>query len=63
MKIGSFELKDMEVCIEIIHAAIARNYPEMKKADVEELIDMRNMVPVVQAVMNISGFEAAKPGE
>ena len=63
MKLGSFDPESMDVCIDVIHAALTRNYPETTRDEVEDKIDMRNMVPVFQAVMNMSGFESARGGE
>ncbi len=63
LKMGSFAPADMAVCVEIVHAALTRNYPEMTKDQVEDGIDMRNMAKVLNAVMAVSGMEVAQPGE
>jgi len=62
MKLGSLEDEDLDTCIEIIRSALSRNYPNITKDDVENMVDMRNMVPVTQAVMNLSGLESAPAG-
>ena len=41
---------------EIVHAALSRNYAKLELEDMEELIDLRNLVPVVKAAMNVSGL-------
>ena len=43
--------------VEVIRAALSRNYPDITADQVEEMIDLRNMAPVFQAVMNQSGLE------
>lgn len=37
--------------VKVIHQGIARNYPEATIEDVEELLDMTNILPVMAAVM------------
>ena len=53
----------MEVIIEIVHASLSRNYPELTIDDVSDLLDMRNAPRVFLSIMGQSGFEEAKPGE
>ena len=45
-----------ESLIKVVHAAMTRNYPDITMEEVEELIDLKNMMPVVNAVMNVSGL-------
>ncbi len=42
--------------VAIAHAALSRNYPELKFEEVEELVDMGNFKTVMDAVMGASGF-------
>ena len=42
--------------VAIAHAALSRNYPELKFEEVEELVDMGNFKKVMDAVMGASGF-------
>lgn len=42
----------------IIHASIARNYPELTLDNVEDMLDIGNMQTVLEAVMNVSGMTA-----
>lgn len=51
--------------IDVAHAALLRNYPEMTRAQVADLIDVANMADVFQAVMDISGMrrKQAEAGE
>lgn len=48
--------------LEVVHSALSRNYPELTLEDLGDMVDMRNMVRVMNAVMGVSGL-AAKPGE
>ena len=58
---SSFDAENMDTILEVVHAALTRNYPEMTKEELEDGLDMRNMAQAMKAVMAISGLEA-KPG-
>ena len=47
------------VMSEIILGSIQRNYPDMTQARLDELLDIGNIASAFQAVMSVSGFEAA----
>lgn len=50
----------------IVHAALVRNYPDMKLADVSDMMDVGNYEEVLSAALSIAGFtkaRAAAPGE
>ena len=54
--------------LDLIHTALRRNYPDMTRETVGDLIDLGNLGEVVEAVMDVSGvlrkqLEAAPPGE
>jgi hypothetical protein len=49
-------LAQSDALVEVIHAAIARNYPEVIRDEIDELLDLGNLMPVVQAVMGVSGL-------
>lgn len=57
----------MDSMLEIILTAMKRNYPDMSREKIEDLIDLANMKPVIAAVLGTSGFERTaggrKPGE
>ena len=54
----------MDMFVNVVHQAISRNYPEKTKDWVEECLDLGNMMEVVDAVMNVSGFiKRAQAGE
>jgi hypothetical protein len=48
------------VLVEIVAAALQRNYPDATAERVEELLDLGNAAPVLAAVLTGSGL---KPGE
>lgn len=55
--------------IDAAHAALRRNYPQLTRDAVADLIDVSNMAEVFEAVMDISGLkrrsheEKRQPGE
>ena len=52
--------------IDAIHWSLQRNYPELKREDVESAVDMLNWKEVLNAFMTVNGFAAAgepKAGE
>jgi hypothetical protein len=54
---------EVEVVVEIVHAAMVRNYPDLTTDDVEELMDMANLKSVMLAVLQGSGLSRSAPGE
>ncbi|MFZ5658770.1 MAG: hypothetical protein ACOY5C_02810 [Pseudomonadota bacterium] len=54
---------DLTLMVEIVHAALVRNYPDLRVEDVEDLLDLANAPIVLPAVFAVSGFERAQPGE
>jgi len=64
---GSLDPGTIGTIIEAAHGALLRNYPDMTRERLAEIIDVGNMVEVFQAVMDISGLkrkeqEAEKQG-
>lgn len=51
-------LADVGIVIDALHHALRRNYPEMTREEVGELVDMENMSAVMEAVMNVAGLRA-----
>jgi hypothetical protein len=54
--------------IDVAHASLSRNYPEMTRDEVRELIDIENMGDVFRSCMDVSGLkrralEIAETGE
>lgn len=57
-----FEPQQLEATISIIHMALTRNYPDLTREEVEDVIDMGNMARAMLAVMGQSGFKQGEPG-
>jgi hypothetical protein len=53
-------IKLMDIYVDILHAAIRRNYPEMTRDDLEELLDFSNAPKVFQAIMGASGLKTGE---
>lgn len=59
------------LAIDAVHAALARNYPDITRERVGDLIGLENMVEAMAAVMDVSGLkrkaaeiaEGTPPGE
>lgn len=72
-RIGTFDgnvqdAKQISTVIDCAHAAMRRNYPDMTREEVANLIDIGNMNEVFAAVMDVSGLkrkeqEAAQAGK
>lgn len=62
------DVRDMEqiaTVIDAAHAALKRNYPEITREAVADMIDLENMAEVFEAVMDVSGMKrkALEAGE
>lgn len=77
-RIANFQgdIRDKEqiaTVLDAAHAALKRNYPEITRDRVGELVDLENMAEVFEAVMDVSGLkrkaletatgEALEPGK
>lgn len=51
-----------DAATDVIHAAVARNYPELTRNEMEELLDLGNLMHVVQAVLGVSGLSLGEAG-
>lgn len=49
--------------MEVIHTAIVRNYPNVTKDELEDLVDLDTLPKLFQAVAAQSGMQQAVPGE
>ena len=52
--------KQLAAITKIVHAAMSRNYPELKPKDVEEILDLSNLQKVVLAIIGVSGLVESK---
>jgi hypothetical protein len=53
----------LDAVVAVVHAAMERNYPNLTKEDLEELLDLGNIPQVIMAVMTAAGLERRPPGE
>lgn len=62
---GNMDKDSIATVIDATHAALRRNYPEIERAEVAALLDLRNMRDALNAVMSASGLEVqdTAPGE
>lgn len=49
--------EELDAFTEVAYAALSRNYPEMKKDDLADLITLGNLLPLVEAVMGAAGLK------
>lgn len=55
---GDVSDKDqIATAIDATHAALRRNYPEITREQVADLVGLDNMIDVMQAVMDVSGLK------
>lgn len=54
---GQIDARQMSVIIDAAHAALKRNYPNLERAELAEMIDLENMLEVFEAVMDVSGLK------
>lgn len=58
---GSMDKDSIATVIDATHAALLRNYPDMERKEVADLLDLRNMRDALDAVMGASGLEVSEP--
>lgn len=49
--------EQIDATIEVMHAALSRNYPDLTREQLEDLIDLGNMTAIIKAAMRTSGLE------
>lgn len=54
-------LSDVKLVVDLLTAALQRNYPSVNRKAVRRLVDLQTMVPVMYALMGVSG--AVEGGE
>jgi len=47
---------DMDGICKLLHAALLRNYPDMKIEQVEQWVDYTNMLQIMDVIMHMSGL-------
>jgi len=62
---GGVDPESISLVVDAAHAALQRNYPDMTKDQVTDLLDLENMLDVMEAVMDVSGLKrkAKEPAE
>lgn len=61
---GSMNSECMETAVSVIHSSLVRNYPELTRDDVLDLVDVVNVGSAMQAVMGVSKLkERVESGE
>lgn len=65
---GGMDPESIRFTIDVAHASLKRNYPDLTRDDVAELIDVGNMQEILDAVLDVSGLkrkaaEAAAAGK
>lgn len=58
---GNMDKGGIATVIDATHAALRRNYPDMERKEVADMLDLRNMRDVLNAVMGASGLEVTEP--
>ena len=56
------DISDLDLILDLSLAALRRNYPELAKADLEEIVDLGNFAALSLAVFGQSGLMRA-PGD
>jgi hypothetical protein len=54
---------DSKLVVDCLHAALQRNYPNLDRAAVADMVDLGNMESVMDAVMKRSGMLSAEEAE
>ena len=68
-RIGKFtagaSLESVGTVIDALHSALSRNYPEMTREQVSDLVDLGDMQEVMEAIMDVGGLKrkSLEPGE
>jgi len=54
---GGIDAESMELVLDATTAALQRNYPDMTRDEVIDLLDVGNMGEVMEAIMDVSGLK------
>jgi hypothetical protein len=52
-----FDPGNIGTVIDTLHAALGRNYPDMTREEVADMIDLENMQEVMTCAMDIAGLK------
>jgi hypothetical protein len=56
-KVAGLDKESIAAMIDVTHASLRRNYPELTRAEVRELVDVANMQDVFEAAMDASALK------
>lgn len=56
-KLGGIDPESLDTVVDAAHAALTRNYPDMTRDEVIDLLDVGNMADVMEAIMDVSGLK------
>jgi hypothetical protein len=59
---GGIDGESVTTVIDATHASLKRNYPEMTRDEVADLLDVGNMMDVFTSVMDVSGLKRKAQG-
>jgi hypothetical protein len=57
------EFAPIDKLLEVIHASLSRNYPDLTLEQLADMIFVAEITPAYQKILSISGFKAVAPGE
>ena len=55
--------ENVDEALPVIHASLSRNYPDLTLAELRLLLDLDNFPKACDALVRISGYTEAAPGE
>ncbi|OUY07004.1 hypothetical protein [Acinetobacter populi] len=59
----TFQPNDVGTVIDVAHKSLKRNYPDIQRDDVADLIYMDQLSEVMEAVMSVSGLKGRGEGQ
>lgn len=55
--VGELDADTITTVIDVTHSALSRNYPEITREEVSDIVDVGNMFELFEAVMDVSGLK------
>lgn len=62
-KLQNFNEQDLGTVIDVAHKSLKRNYPEITRTEVADMIYMDQLQDVMGAVMSVTGLKASSKDE
>lgn len=60
---GEVNSKSWSTVIDVVHAALKQNYPDMKREEIADGLHLRDIGKLFAALMSVSGVEESEPGK